>query len=118
MNVPEISQNLLCVPSLDCRADSIGDTLSNVTACVSLVLHALRDDAEALEFGRGGMILLLELAIDAIEFAKSVATAKEAASELVLSLSEAEFARLRECAAGGPVDKLVESILANALRNS
>ncbi|MDG4560906.1 MAG: hypothetical protein P9E88_06400 [Candidatus Competibacter sp.] len=116
MKVPEISVNLLCIPSLDRRADSIGDTLSNVTACISLVLHALRDDSEALEFGRTGMVLLLELVIDAIEFSKNVATEHDsAAGEVVIALAATEFERLRECAAGGPVDELAASIIRDSL---
>lgn len=116
MKVPEISVNLLCIPSLDRRADSIGDTLANVISCTSLVLHALRDDSEALEFGRAGMILLLDLVIDAIEFAKNVATEHDsAAGEVVIALAATELERLRECAAGGPVEEFAASIIADAL---
>lgn len=116
MKVPEISQNLLCVNSPDRRADSIGDTLSNVTDCLALVLHALRDDAETLEFGRTGMILLLDIVIDAIEFAKNVATEHDsAASEIVIALDATELERLRECAAGGPVNEFAAAIIADAL---
>lgn len=112
----EISTNLLCIPSDDHRADSICSTLSNVANCLSLVLHALRDDSEALEFGRAGLVLLLDLVIDAVNFAKSVATEHDsAAGEIVISLTATEFDRLKECAAGGPVEEFAASIIADAL---
>ncbi|MDG4561169.1 MAG: hypothetical protein P9E88_07755 [Candidatus Competibacter sp.] len=116
-NAPyEVSTNSLCIPSYDRRADSIGDTLSNVANCLSLVLHALRDDAEALEFGRAGLVLLLDLVIDAVNFAKSVATEHDsAAGEIVIALAATEFERLRECAAGGPVDELAAAIIRDSL---
>ena len=116
MNVPEISQNLLCVPAYDCRADSIADTLANVAECVSLIQHALRDDGEALEFGRIGMVLLLDLAADAIQFARNVAAGNEAAHEVVIELAATDFARLQDLAAGGPVNELASSIIADAQR--
>lgn len=118
MNVPEISQNLLCVPSYDCRADSIADTLANAADCISLIQHALRDDGEALEFGRIGMVLLLDLVADAIQFAKNVAVPDDYSKEsreVVIELAATDFARLQDLAAGGPVDELVSSIIRDSL---
>ncbi|MDG4563194.1 MAG: hypothetical protein P9E88_18075 [Candidatus Competibacter sp.] len=117
MIIPEISPNILCVPSRDSRADSIGDTLDNAVDCLALVLHALRDDAEALEFGRVGLSILLDIVIDALHFAKNVATQNEfAAGEVVVALNKNDSEKLRKCAAGGPVDELAASIIADALR--